>query len=243
MKEKVLRYGTDGNSVVERNMELQPLTENVYVTLLQKSDWSSARDNFGVVFKLKDLCFISTYLDRCDIEKEGVKQRLQEYCDNWVDNVVSAANAERFIDKLTIAVFERMGFDTSLLYASREKALQRQREEEEAEIKKQQEEEERRKEEERVETLRRTEELKQIKQQFLSGSPIDGTSFLEITKRDGFEIHLRTKGTIKKSVALLDKTGVRRYYKQKGKRMPSFDGCNKAIIGYWEYINRLSGVL
>ncbi len=58
----------------------------------------------------------------------------------------------------------------------------------------------------------------------LPGEKIQPEHFLELTKRDGFEIHIRTKGTFAKSVRMLDKNGTIHYVKsQKAKNLTSRD--------------------
>ena len=42
--------------------------------------------------------------------------------------------------------------------------------------------------------------LDENKRKFLEGEMISGEMFLEITKRDGFDIHIRTKGTFNRHV-------------------------------------------
>ena len=74
--------------------------------------------------------------------------------------------------------------------------------------------------------------LDEQKRRFLAGEKIQPEHFLELTKRDGFEIHIRTKGTFAKSVRMLDKNGTIHYVKAKGQRKPDFTGCRKAIKEY-----------
>ena len=74
--------------------------------------------------------------------------------------------------------------------------------------------------------------LDEQKRRFLAGEKIQPEHFLELTKRDGFEIHIRTKGTFAKSVRMLDKNGTIHYVKAKGQRKPDFTGCQKAIKEY-----------
>ena len=74
--------------------------------------------------------------------------------------------------------------------------------------------------------------LDEQKRRFLAGEKIQPEHFLELTKRDGFEIHIRTKGTFAKSVRMLDKNGTIHYVKAKGQRKPDFTGYQKAIKEY-----------
>ena len=83
-------------------------------------------------------------------------------------------------------------------------------------------------------------ELDEGKKKFLDGEYIPADIFLEITKRDGFEIHIRTKGTFNRHVNELDKSGCIRYCKQRGCRTPDFSGCHKAIAAYLTYLESIT---
>lgn len=48
--------------------------------------------------------------------------------------------------------------------------------------------------------------LNEQKRKFLDGERITGEMFLEITGRDGFDIHIRTKGTFNRHVRGIDRT-------------------------------------
>ena len=49
--------------------------------------------------------------------------------------------------------------------------------------------------------------LDEQKQKFLDGERITGGMFLQITGRDGFDIHIRTKGTFNRHVRGIDRNG------------------------------------
>ena len=92
-------------------------------------------------------------------------------------------------------MFEALGLDTAPLRQAREAYLKRQ-EQKRLELKAKEEEEQRLKEKEWQR------QIDDCKQDFLNGERIEANVFLEIAKRDGFEIHTRTKGTFNKSVNL-----------------------------------------
>ena len=76
------------------------------------------------------------------------------------------------------------------------------------------------------------------KQKFLAGEKITAEMFLEITRRDGFDIHIRTKGTLNKHVTAINRAGTVNFRKYKGRRTPDFTGCHKAVR---EYLSFLAG--
>ena len=58
----------------------------------------------------------------------------------------------------------------------------------------------------------------------------------EITGRDGFDIHIRTKGTFNRHVAAIDRNGTVSFRKYKGRRTPDFSGCHKAVADYLAFL-------
>lgn len=83
--------------------------------------------------------------------------------------------------------------------------------------------------------------LNEQKQKFLDGERITGEMFLEITGRDGFDIHIRTKGTFNRHVRGIDRNGTVSFRKIKGCRTPDFTGCHKAVSVYLAFITEKEG--
>ena len=83
--------------------------------------------------------------------------------------------------------------------------------------------------------------LDEQKQKFLDGERITGGMFLEITGRDGFDIHIRTKGTFNRHVRGIDRNGTVSFRKIKGCRTPDFTGCHKAAGDYLAFIATREG--
>lgn len=91
--------------------------------------------------------------------------------------------------------------------------------------------------EERVKREKEHDEmLEGQKRMFLAGERIQPEHFLELAKSDGFEIHIRTRGTFVKSVRMFDKWGTIHYVKTKGQKKPDFTGCHKTIEGYLKFL-------
>lgn len=135
---------------------------------------------------------------------------------------------------ISVRVFEALGLDTAPLTQAREaykkKQEQKRREREEKEA------EERRAREEQHQLL-----LNEQKQKFLDGERITGGMFLEITGRDGFDIHIRTKGTFNRHVRGIDRNGTISFRKIKGRRTPDFTRCHKAVPAYLAFITEKEG--
>lgn len=226
MKTKIIKYDKSGNKIVNAFLELEPVAENVFKAFYQPAEYGgSSQDLFTVVFRINEVYFSIGNTSRVYIECDENCKRLAERCRTWIQDVMESVARHDYIRLLEIRVFEMLGMDTSPLWQSREIAENRRKEEDRL-----------REEKAREERIRREKEhdemLDEQKSRFLAGKKIQPEHFLELAKRDGFEIHIRTKGTFAKSVRMLDKNGTIHYVKAKGQRKPDFTGCQKAIKDY-----------
>ncbi len=96
-------------------------------------------------------------------------------------------------------------------------------------------------EERRVQEEQHQRLLNEQKEKFLDGERITGEMFVEITGRDGFDIHIRTKGTFNRHVRGIDRNGTVSFRKIKGCRTPDFTGCHKAVSAYLAFITEKEG--
>ncbi|RGD24699.1 hypothetical protein DW646_13970 [Bacteroides sp. AM23-18] len=234
MKAKVLKYKSDGNTVIAPYMELEAYAENVYISLSAKNEYGNEDDDcFHVVCKIENVYFSCGQYSRRILGKEGLREEAAGYCRNWIANTLRDAENGSHVSLLSIRVFEGLGLDTDPLLQAREVYRKRQ-------------EQRRREEREKEDERRRLEEAKwqqtldEGKQRFLDGDEITAEIFLEITKRGGFEIHIRTKGTLGRHVKGLNKFGGIRYGRQRGCRIPDFSGCHKAIAAYLKFLEAFS---
>ena len=235
MKAKVFKYKFDGNTVVAPYMELEPYAENVYLSLAEKNKYGYENDDYyHVVCKIGNVYFSCGQYLRRILDMEGHREEAAGYCRNWISNTLQNAANGNHVSLLSIRVFEELGLDTAPLLQAREaykrKQEQKRREREEKEA------EERRAREEQHQRL-----LDEQKQKFLDGERITGGMFLEITGRDGFDIHIRTKGTFNRHVRGIDRNGTVSYRKIKGLRTPDFTGCHKAVGDYLAFITTRKG--
>ena len=233
MKAKVLKYKSDGNTVIAPYMELEAYAENVYTSLSAKNEYGNEDDDcFQVVCKIENVYFSCGQYSRRILGKEGHREEAADYCRNWITNTLRDAENGNYITLLSIRVFEGLGLDTAPLLQAREayrkKQEQRRREQRVKEDEKR-----------RLEEAKWQQTLDEGKQKFLDGDEITADIFLEITKRDGFEIHIRTKGTLGRHVKGLNKFGGIRYSKQRGCRTPDFSGCHKVIAAYLKFLEPL----
>ena len=230
MKTKVLRYKFDGNTVVAPYMELEPYAENVYVSLSKKNEYGNeSEDYFHVVCKINNVYFSCGQYSRRILDEEGHREEVAAYCRNWISNTLKDAEEEKYISVLPIRVFNALGLDPAPLVKAREAYAKRQEQKRmEWKMKK----EEKRK----LEAEQWQRQLDDAKRKFLAGEKITAELFLEIAKRDGFDIHIRTKGTFNKHVIGINRNGTVSYRKYRGCRTPDFTGCHKAVAGYLAFI-------
>ena len=230
MKAKVLKYKFDGNTIVAPYMELEPYAENVFISLARKNEYGNeSEDSFHVICKIGDVHFSCGQYSRRILDKEGHREEAATYCKNWIENTLKDAEDGKIIPLLSVHVFNALGLDSTPLVQAREKYAKRQ--EEKRLERKRKEEQERKEKEARWQQL-----LDENKRKFLSGEKITAEMFLEITGRDGFDIHIRTKGTFNRHVAAIDRNGTVSFRKYKGRRTPDFSGCHKAVADYLAFL-------
>lgn len=234
MKEKVLKYKSDGNTVVAPYMELETYAENVYLSLSHKDEYGNANyDHFHVVCKIDNVYFSCGRYSREMLGKEEYREKIIGYCKNWIANTLLDAENGKHVSLLSIRVFEELGLDTDPLLQAREAYLKKQEQ-------RRQEQREKEEEKRKLEEIKWQRELDNEKQKFLNGNEITAQIFLAIAKRDGFEVHIRTKGTFNRHVKGLDKSGCIHYRKQRGTRTPDFSGCQKAIVSYLTFLESVN---
>lgn len=232
MKAKVLKYRFDGNTIVAPYMELEPYADNVFISLARKDEYGNeSQDSFHVICKIGDVHFSCGQYSRRILDKKEHREEAAAYCRNWIDNTLKDAEDGKIIPLLSVHVFKELGIDPTPLVQARE-AYEKRQEEKRLE-RKRKEEQERKEKEARWQQL-----LDENKRKFLDGEKITAEMFLEITGRDGFDIHIRTKGAFNRHVTAIDRNGTVSFRKYKGCRTPDFTGCHKAIADYLAFLDR-----
>lgn len=234
MKVKVLKYKFDGNTVVAPYMEVEPYGESVFISLSKKDEYGNVQEDiFHIICKVEDIYFSCGQSSRRQLEKESCKAEAERYCKKWIDDTLQSAKDGSYVSQLSIRVFEQLGLDTSALVQAREAYLKKkEREAKEAKA--------RREEKRRSQELEWQQRLDEEKRKFLAGEPVTADIFLQMVKRDGFEIHIRTQGTLNRYVSRLQNSGTIHYRKARGCRTPDFSGCHKAIAGYLKFLEKKS---
>lgn len=113
-----------------------------------------------------------------------------------------------------------------------EREEERKRREEEA--RKRREEEARKKAEAEA---REQERLTQEAGKFKAGKSINGEDVVELCRRYGIAIHLRTVHNLQQVIATINgKNGTCQYYRSRGKRRPQLDGCYRTAEELYKYL-------
>lgn len=123
------------------------------------------------------------------------------------------------------------------LVAIREQAIEERKHKEQAE-----QEERRRKQEEEARKqaeadAREQERLTQEGEKFKAGQSIAGSDVVDLCRRHGIAIHLRTVHNLQQVIVNINgKDSTCQYYRTRGKRRPQLDGCYKTARELYEYL-------
>ena len=114
-----------------------------------------------------------------------------------------------------------------------ERREEEERQRKEAAAKAREEEARKRAEEERQEQERLTQEAEKFK----NGESIAGTDVVDLCRRYGIAIHLRTVHNLQQVIANINgKEQTCQYYRTRGKRRPQLDGCYKTATELYNYL-------
>ena len=81
------------------------------------------------------------------------------------------------------------------------------------------------------------ERLTQEAEKFKNGEAIAGSDVVELCRRYGIAIHLRTVHNLQQVICNINgKTGTCQYYRTSGKRRPQLDGCYKTAGELYQYL-------
>lgn len=113
-----------------------------------------------------------------------------------------------------------------------ERREEEERQRKEAAAKSREEEARKRAEEERQEQERLTQEAEKFK----NGESIAGCDVVDLCRRYGIAIHLRTVHNLQQVIAEINGKGSCQYYRTRGKRRPQLDGCYKTATELYNYL-------
>lgn len=235
MKTHVLDYGAypRHNDIVTKYMELTKISDGIYYSLLEENKENHDRDELLVVLNVDCVYFVYDNYHRKEIFTERYLGNMSLLQKNWIEITKEKATKNQYVRNMEISVFRALGLDTTELIRSRETAL-RNREEEKRLWN---EEYERKKEQKRqCREMEQNIRLDKAKADFLANNYISSDDFLAIIKRDGYDVHIRTMGTIRQRLTLVRKDGGYYFRPIKGKRRPDVTGFGEVLFGYVRFL-------
>lgn len=233
MKAKVYQYGAypRNNQIVVHTIDIEQLAGDVYYYIVEKAATEPDNDNIGLVLHIGGNYFNFFRCSRRTINTPQDLENVKNITVNFEAYINSKMQNNQPVSLMDMKVFEKLGKDTTLLIR-----YQEQREAARIAMK------EARKQKEEEKKLREIEQerlrLIKVKQDYMNGNEISGADFVDICRIDGFVIHIRTIGTLYKSIASLDKKGHMGIWKQKGKAKPKTDGVNILIKEYNAFLDK-----
>lgn len=164
--------------------------------------------------------------------------RFAKHIEGWQDYDNYLLSGESWIGIAAIRAYEEIQSPIlSGLKEIRAMALEQREEEERQErenLQKKREEEERKKAEEEAEEQDR---LTQEAVKFKNGGSISGCDVVDLCRRYGISIHLRTIHNLQQVIADINgKEETCQYYRTRGQRRPQLDGCYKTARELYEYL-------
>lgn len=181
MKAKVLTYANDGNTVINKFMELQPVSYHaeIFTTPLEEYGWTN------LVFKFKDIYYCEGSYNMQQIESNP------DTVINCFTNYLTNLHTHKWIKNIYIVLFESLGMDATILHEVREKQILDKEAAKKAEI-------QRKADEVQILLQKRLIELATAKTKLAAGEKICKDDFIELVKMYNVPVHIRTIGMLNK---------------------------------------------
>lgn len=236
MKTKVLTYGSypRHDQIVTSYLALDPYgIEGIYTHLREKDERDERNDYLDIYFHIAGIYFLFGEGTRSYIAQDYAKNRIEKTYPIWTEWVLEKADNNAYITLMEIEVFKQLGLDCSKLEESRRNAgLAREEEQQRRnEVRK-----ERARKQAVKQHLEETARLANVRSDFLAGKMIASEDFLDIMKKDGYKVHIRTIGTIRKRITSVRMNGDYYYRPLQGKRKPCTTGLGDVLFGYAAFL-------
>lgn len=233
MKAKVYQYGAypRNNQVVVHTIDIEQLAGDVYCYLIEKAVTEPENDRLGVVLHIGENYFEFGHCSRRSISIPENMERAKSIATDYEAFVNAEMQNNQPVSVMYMKVYETLGMDTTPLIRYREQREAARIAETGARKQKE--------EQKRAGVIEQEKQrLMKIRQDYLVGNAIKGEDFVSICREDGFNIHIRTVGTLNNSVSSLNKSGSLRLWVQKGKARPKTDGVRKLIKEYNSFLSK-----
>lgn len=235
MNTKVYQNGTypRNNQIVVHAIDIEQIEENVYCYILDKVIANPDNDLLNIVLRIGGKYFEFGCCQRRLLFLPENMERAKSITADFSAFVNSEMRNNRPISIMYMKVYEVLGLDTTPLVRYREQkeatriaenAVRKQKEEEKRLYKMEKE----------------RQRLAKARQEYIAGNAITGEDFVSICREDGFDIHIRTVGTLYNSVNSLNKSGTLRLQVRKGKAKPKTDGVHRLIKEYNSFLEKMN---
>lgn len=182
MKQKVISYKKDGNSIKQGYMELEQKSAHVYTSNRKDSEFGA---DLNLVFEVNGVYFMNGHCTKETLLKEGNLDKAEQFAENYMQGVMDDQAA--YPNLLMLEVFRQAGTkeQAELLIIRRKEILQRREEKERQYF-------EKRKREKEEEARANEQAYQNAVQKFQAGEYVSSSYIIEMLRRNGIKVHPRT---------------------------------------------------
>lgn len=199
MKQKVISYKKDGNSLKQSYMELEQMSAHVYVANRKTS-------NFGVdlnlIFEINGIYFVNCRCPESVLQKEGNLDKAEQLSLSYMQNVMT--DEQMYPTLLILELFRQAGTEEQVnkLIARRENILKDREDRKRKEI-------EKRRLEKEQQALTYEKKYQDAVSQFLNGQLISPEFAVEMLRRTQIKVHPRTLCNLQSYCSLVGINSIR----------------------------------
>ena len=214
MKQKVISYKKDGNSLKQSYMELEQMSSHVYVANRETTHYEV---DLSLVFEINGIYFVNCRCRESILQKEGNLEKAEWLALNYMQDVMTDERV--YPTLLILELFRQAGTEEQVnkLITRRENILKAREDRKRKEM-------EKRKQEKEQQALAHEKEYQDAVSQFLHGEFIDTGFVTEMLRRNTIKIHPRTLCNLQNYCSKISTGSIRIRDKKR-----SYDGVFSAI--------------
>lgn len=214
MRQKVISYKKDGNSIKQTYMELEQKTPHVYAANREVTGMGTEID---LVMEINGIYFVNCHCTEERLLKEGNLDKAEQLAQVYMQ--ITIDDEETYPSLLILELFRQAGTkeQVELLVKRREQVLNRRKEKEQQYLEKKKREKE---EQERI----YEEKYKDAVRKFLSGEYVNPCYAVEMFRRNNMNVHPRTLCNLQNYCSQVSTGSIRIMNKKR-----SYDGVFAAI--------------
>lgn len=214
MKQKVISYKKDGNSIKQSYMELEQMATHVYVA--NRKDTHSGVD-LDLVFEVNGVYFMNSHCTEDTLLKEGNLDKAERFAQTCMQTII--ADTEAYPNLLMLEVFRQAGTaeQVELLMKRRKDILERREEKERQYL-------EKKKQEKEEKARAYEEEYQDAVRKLLNGEYVQPGYVVEMLRRSAIKVHPRTLCNLQNHCSEVSTGSIRIRNKKR-----SYDGVFAAV--------------